>query len=211
MLSKDEEIIALDCSCFIHSPAEDGKQEIHTNIRKCFENYIAIFLIEIDQRILHNFDGTETVYKEMEILDPRFAEKAFTDDENEVCLKKLCKLNKISNEITAINELKIFTSEYLQYQNRPKFEAIFKNNLFDLNEPLDNYDEELISFLFEDGSDIEETTANIRDVDFQPLNKTTCYCFECILKYIHADEVRKKNLKIFIRYLSTLRCCQQRK
>lgn len=152
LLSKDKKILALECSCYISVPIIHEKENKCTDLAKVFEQFIIVLLDQMNERILRQFDDTEMVYNEMAILDPRNAETAFAET-NDVSLKKLAKINGIVNETTALDELRIFTSEYSQYQNRPKFEAIFNDSeLYDSQ--LEHYDDELTSFLFEDELDI---------------------------------------------------------
>lgn len=187
LLSNDEEIVAMNGDCCIHLPTNDEKQNIHMRITNNFREFIAISLDEIDGRILREFDDQESIFKEIINLDPRNAAVAFANDEIDLSLEKLCARNDIANELTAIDELRVFTSDYMQYQNRPQFEAIFKSNdLINSASDLENYDDELMLFLYEDESDIKDTMANIQNVDFKPLNKISCYCFECMIRYISA-------------------------
>lgn len=193
LLLNDKEIVALNCKCYISLPIKHEKERKYTEIADDIEEFIIVLLDEMDKRILREFDDTEMVFKEMAILDPRNAEMAFADNKNEVSLEKLCRINEIANEIAATNELRIFTSDYLQYQNRPQFEAIFDDEVFfNAKEELMQYDEKLTTFLFEDELDIEETAADISSLEFQPLNKNICFCIECIMKYINSEDVRKK-------------------
>lgn len=93
-------------------------------------------------------------------------------------------MNNITNESAALNELKKNSSHYLQHIERPQFVAILNNNNFsDSENELNDYDEELTNFVFDDESDIQETEADIRKVEFQPLNKEKCFCLQCMIKY----------------------------
>lgn len=202
LLSNDKEIVALDCNCCIQLPTKDEKHEIDSRIINDFEEFIVILLNEIDEKILQHFDEPEAIFHEMKILDPCNAEKIFADVEQEVHIAKLCKINNIVSETNAIDELRIFTSEFLEYQNRPQLKAVFNNE-----SQLVNYDDELIKFLFENDSDIEETAADIQNIEFEPLNEKICYCLECILKYMNTDEERKKkyeNIHKIFKYVAIL-------
>lgn len=70
-----------------------------------------------------------------------------------------------------------------------------------------DYDEELFNLVIEYDSEIEETAADIQNVEFEPLLKKICYCLECMLKYISANETRQKiyaNMYKIFKYVAML-------
>lgn len=208
LLANDEEMTGLGCECCIHFPPADEKQKTNDEIAKDFLKFIEIVENEINSRILLPFDEPGSILNEMRFLDPRVAEKLFSSDFESVTLRKLCTVNNITNESAAINELKNFSSNYLQYVDRPKFVAILNNNNFLNSENESNdYDEEFTNFVFDDESDIQETEADIRNVEFQPLNKKKCFCLECMMKYINQDGERKKeygNINKIFKFIAIL-------
>lgn len=192
LLSNDVEIIALDCSCCIQLPCDEEKQTFVEKITIEFQILIQILQNEINDTILQPFDTPDSILHEITILDPRIAKQLFSQDNYSFSMKQLCEKNNIMNENIAIQELRVFTSDFLQYKERPKFVAVLNNNLDDSENEYSDYDEELFNFVIGEDSDIEEAAGNIPNIEFQPLNKKICYCLECMLKYICENEERKK-------------------
>lgn len=193
LLSKDEEIVGLSCNCCIKLPTEDEKQEINSELIIIFEKYIEKLQFELDERILIHFDDPQSIYHEISILDPRNAEKIFSNEESEVHMKKLCDVNNILNENRAIEELRTFATEFLSYQNRPQLESILENNsiVYSDCEP----DEGPINYNHQCENDVEEITADTKNVEFQLAKKKICYCCECILKFISNNASRMKRFE----------------
>lgn len=208
LLSNDPEIVALDCDCRIILPEKEQKKEIDDEIIDDFQEFIERLLSEIDTRILLHFDDPENIYCEISNLDILKAKDVFSHQPNVVQLGKLCKSNNILSESMAIDELKMLAVDFFTYQNRPQFEAVFnKSNFMHSDDESIDFDQELINFVIEDETDIEETSANIQNIEFHHLNKKICYCCECVLKYINVDDARKKkyeNIHKIYQYVAML-------
>lgn len=132
LLNDDKEIESLKCDCLIRIPLKDEKEKKINRIKGDFRNFIQTLQDGTDDRLLCKFD--EGVHHEMLLLDPLFAEKMFSSDDNSIFLKRLCEINNIKDENGAMEELKIFTAEYIEIQdclNESK-ENIEKENESDL-------------------------------------------------------------------------------
>lgn len=203
----DREIQCLDCDCSIRLPIESERVEIVDRTLSEFHNFIQNMQKEINSRILAQFNETENIYHEMKILDPLYTETDLLPDHESAshAIKKLCEINKIDKEV-AMEELKQFTFEFLNYQERSQYVSVLNNNDFDKDNVSDS-DDEQINLVIEDVGDLEETAANMENVKLHPIQKKSCYCFECILKYIGANEVVKKkfdNVYRLYKYISML-------
>lgn len=88
---------------------KDQKAKNDNRIKNSFCEFIQKLQDEIDERVLLDFDESESIHHEMLLLDPLFARETFSKNENMVRITKLCELNKISDENAAIHELKLFT------------------------------------------------------------------------------------------------------
>lgn len=208
LLSKDEEIKSYDCDCFIRLPLEDEKQKKIDRIKKVFHTFIHTLQNENERRLLQEFYG-ESIYHEMLFLDPLYAKKIFLSDDELVRMERLCEINGIKDENRTINELKEFTSEFIQYQNRPQYLSVFSGKIDFRNEWAedDEGEEEEIPLMIEGESDFEETRADLESVEVHPVQKKMCYCLECIIKYINSDEERTKmyeNIFKLYKYVATL-------
>lgn len=190
LLSDDEEIRSLDCDCYIHLPTEDEKQKKISRIKKSFQNFIQNLEEEIEERVLFEFERPESIHHEIMLLDPLTAKGIFSSSENSVSLKNLCKMNKIPNEIVAINELREFMTEFNQYLKRSELVQFFNDsNIYD-----GSANEEELPLMIDSESDYEETLADLKSVQIQSTSEKKCNCFECILRYINSNEQRIKKL-----------------
>lgn len=187
LLNNDEEIKSLDCDCYISLPTEDEKQKKINRITNSFHDFIERLQHEIDERILSQFDDSESIHHEILYLNPQSTVETFLTDENCVSLRKLCEINKISDENAAKDELKKFNSEFIQYLNRSELVSVLNDNN-DLQNG--SADEEELTLLIESESDAEETLADLKSVRVHSMNKNKCSCFECILEYISSKEDR---------------------
>lgn len=194
LLANDVEIQNLNFECEILLPTEDEKQIIFNEIK----NNCIDFIQYTDKNILSEFYTNETsIIHEMLFLDPKFAEN--NGDLSSISLKKICAINNIM-EKSAVDELKTFFSDFLHYQNQSKYESILKQNSESENESGDDDDEEEeIHLIVESESDLEdlEEIRNSRNIICRPAYRKKCYCFECILKYISADERSYKYENIY--------------
>lgn len=127
----------------------------------------------------------------MSLLDPLTAEKQFSNRENLISLRKLCEINKISDEDSVINELKKFTTEFSQYLNRSEMVS-FMNGTNDFENESTDANTEQLTLLIESESDCEEKLADLESVPIQSMYEKKCSCIDCILKYLSSDQERIK-------------------
>lgn len=206
-LSNDKEISELDCDCYISLPIEEQKAAKNDRIKAIFRDFIEKLRNAIDERVLSDFDGTESIYRELLLFDPLFAKEIFETDENSVGIPLLCEINKITDQNAAIRELKKFTFEFIQHQNRPESVAVLSNNIYENEFLCFDEGEDELNLIIESDSDAEETQADLNSVKICQINGKKCCCLDCILKYIYSNEERMKTysiiLKIF-KYVATL-------
>lgn len=186
LLRNDPEIFRLDADCSIHIPSEDEKKNIHARIKREMHTFLDNLLKQINIRILFDFDDESYIYHELATLDPRHTNEIFTVDPN-ANIKNLCEKCKIGNGDVAVEELKNFASEYLKNESRSKSFLNNENEFIDENE-------ETLCMLIEDEYDLDSTVSGLQDVKLIPM-KDECYCLQCILKYLNANECRKTQYK----------------
>lgn len=210
LLRNDKEIVDLDCDCCIDLPMEDEKAKKNSRIKNVFSKFIQKLLDQIDERVLLDFDESESIHHEMLLFDPLFAKETFSSDENLVRISQLCEINQISDENVAIHQLKQFTHEYIEYQNGSQSISFLAND-----DEIDDNDENEVAYqnekefplLIESESDAEETHANLKSVRMHSMNGKKCYCIDCILKYICSNEERMiayANILKIYKYVATL-------
>lgn len=202
LLRSDEEIQLLNCECLIRRPNENEELELIDRIKIEFHNYIHVLQDQIQLKILKQFDRTESIYQEMRIMNPLYAQNHPSEH---VSIKKLCEINNVV-EAVAMRELKQFTFDFLEFQKRPQYVSILNNNDFERFNDSDS-DDERVDLVIEDESDLEETTANMQNVNIHSMQKKKCYCLDCILKYIGANELRKikfRNICKIYKYIAML-------
>lgn len=210
-LSGDKEITDMDCDCYISLPVKEQKAAKNDRIKTIFREFIQKLRNAIDERVLSDFDGSESesIYRELLLFDPLFAKETFERNGNSTGIPLLCKINKISDENAAIRELKKFTFEFIQHHNRSQSGScsFLNNNKFE-NESLcfdeDEYD---LALLIESESDAEETQADLESVKICKMNGIKCCCIDCILEYICSNEERMKTYSIIFKlfkYVATL-------
>lgn len=193
LLSSDKEIQRLDCDACIRFPAEDEKRKKTDRIVGEFREFIEALQNEINHRVLQQFDEPGSLYQEISMFDPIFAEKMFARDDHLIRLENLCRINEIRDENITVNELKVFTSEFIDHFNRPKYVSVLKahNDENDGKFPL----------LIENESDLEETNADLTSAEIHLLHKEKCRCIECLLKFICKDEERKRSYENILKLL----------
>lgn len=191
LLSKDEQIRSLDCECSISVPTEDERQKKINLIKNTFFNFIQKLEDEIVEKVLTQFDDSDSIHHEMSFLDPLTAEEKYSNRENLISLRKLCEINKIPDEEAVINELKKFTSEFSQYLNRSEMVSFLNDTNEFENETTDANTEQL-ALLIESESDCEETLADLEYVPIQSMYEKKCSCIDCILKYLSLNQERIK-------------------
>lgn len=181
LLNEDKEIKSLDCDCYITMPSEDEKQQKKKRIKKTFCDLIQNLRTQIEIRVLSEFDDSDSVHYEIMLLDPSTANEHFSNEE--ISLKRLCEITKISDEIAAIGQLKKFTAEFNEYQNR-------STSMFSLNNNNVSENSDSAQLLIDGESDYEETLSDAKSIRIQSMNGEKCHCIECILKYITSSETR---------------------
>lgn len=181
LLNKDEEIKSLDCDCYIMMPSGDEKQQKKDRIKKTFRDFIRNLRDQIEVRVLSEFDDSDNVHYEIMLLDPSAANEIFSNEE--VSLKRLCEITNIPDEIAAIGQLKKFTAEFNERQNRSA-------SIFSLNNNNVSEDSDGVQLLIDGESDCEETLADLKSARTQSMDGKNCHCIECILKYISSSEAR---------------------
>lgn len=203
LLSQDHEIRTLECDCIIRIPPEEEKLNQILQIKIEFHEFILNLEHAINGKILEQFNQTESIYSEMLFLDPQHARRNIACDANSIRIDKLCEVNKIPKEDTT-HELKQFTSEFIKYTNRSQSVSVLNENYDGLDD--DESDDEL-TLLIENDSDLEETNASVNSDTVQLMQRRTCYCIECILKYICSNEDRMKtygNIFKLYKFVGTL-------
>lgn len=205
LIIKDEEIQSLDCEFKIRTPIETDKLGIIKEIETEFRCFIQTLQEQISDRILKQFEHSESIYKEINFLDQRNTGTYLSANEL-TSIKKLCEINKV-NENIAMSELRQFTSDFSKYQKR-QYASIFNNNDFESgNDQCDDEENAKINLLVEDQSDLDETRANLEFVNLHHMQKKKCYCFGCVLKYISVDEERMikfGSIYSLYKYIATL-------
>lgn len=186
LLSNDHEIRALDCECIVRIPTEKEKQEMICQLRIEFCDFIRSLQYE-NNEILKQFNHNDSIYNEMQILDPMHAASHLRTDDKSIPIRKLCEINNI-DESVAEKELRVLIFDFMRYQKHPGYVSVLANT--DSDDDSDSGEEEL-NFLIENESDIDETTADLQSSKIHVMYKT-CYCFKCILKYIGDENERKE-------------------
>lgn len=102
--------------------------------------------------------------------------------------------------------MKTLAFQFLQHQNRNNCESVLIDNNLVTNNDEDDSDD-LLFMVIDNENDVEETTANLRVMHTISMKSKKCFCFECVLKYINANEVRKheyKNISKIYKYILML-------
>lgn len=174
----------------IRLPIEEVKREMISELQKEFKNFIKSLQNRILNHILLHFDHQDSLYREIQALDPLYASENMSSD-TPIRLSKLCEINDV-DEDTVIEEMKKIVVDFLQRPKQPNCVSFLNSDSGNNNYDEDSDDEE-ITVVIEDDSDFDETTANVQSqyVKFETLSKI-CHCSVCIFKYIGADEKRKE-------------------
>lgn len=208
LLNADEELQSHHIE-FLHLPTEEDSQEIILRVQIEICSFVRTLQNRINNHILVQFDHDDSIHCEMQSLDPSY----LMDSDEPICIGKLCEINNVDQNI-AKQELRDLIFQFLQYQNRSQHVSVLNNNnkYENCDEDCDDDCDEHITVLIEEESDFEETTAGVHfeSVKFETIKKT-CYCSLCILKYIGANDERKKEFKnIFklYKYIALIPCTQ---
>lgn len=159
---------------------------------------------------MNDTEHAESVYQEMFDLDPLRAHAKFSKNEC-VKLSRLCEINSIENEFDVQNELKALSLEFMEHQSRENHKSVFSDNSI-TDEPDDDSNAPL-PMLIESEHDEEELTMDSSNLMSHKISikNEKCSCFQCVLKYINANEDRKKKYKnvcIIYRYVLMPPCTQ---
>lgn len=183
----------------IRLPTEEVKRKMFSQLQTEFIKFIKLLQNRILNHILLHFDHQDSLYRELQALDPQYASENITN-KRQIRLSKLCEINNV-DEDTVIEEMKELVVEFLKRPKRPNCVFFLSSDSEESNYVEDSDDEE-ITVLIEDESDFIETTADVQFVNlkFETMSKI-CHCSLCIFKYIDADENRKEKfgniLKIY--------------
>lgn len=194
MLMADVDIISLESETKIIFPTEEEKQEIHNQIKNDFRSFIRCLRHEVDERILKDFNESDSIFQEMQYLDPQYA----GENMNLISFKELCKINKITNEGEVRTEMTNFLSDF---NNRtPKHGSFLTYEEHD--------DDEEMCLLIENEEDLIETTARNqnKNVKLVPMQGKLCKCLQCILQYFNEKGMKTmyKNIYKLYKYVATL-------
>lgn len=201
LLTNDAELSVLECECYIRLPTEERKQDKINSIKEIIRNFAQTLQQEINTRVLEEFDDSTNLCYEIQLLDPATAIELFASGAHSMKLKQLCKINNITDEKSALKELKTFASEFVQYQKSPKPVSF-------LNESSggESSDEEL-DLLLENESDFEEIRTPEKTGKIQSMHGKKCSCVECILSYIKSNQRRTEEYALvykMYKYVATL-------
>lgn len=206
-LREDEDISGLDSDCYISLPIKKQIESKNERIKAIFHEFIQKIQHAITERMLSDFDGSESIYRELLLFDPLFAKESFESNDNSTGIPLLCKINKISDENAAIRELREFTFEFIQYHNRSESVSFLSNDKLENESLCSDEDEHDLSFLIESPSDAEDTQADLTSVKICRMNGEKCCCIDCILEYLCSNEQRMITYSIIIKlfkYVATL-------
>lgn len=204
LIRSDKEITNLDCDCAVRLPVGEEKEKENQRIKNDFFDFIQKLLRQIDEHILLEFDEQNGIYSEIQFLDPLYAEKKLTLDENSLRIDLLCGFNQLSIDDTTC-ELREFVPEFIAFVNRPQYVSMLNDDHDEYY--YDHFACEERGSAAENDSDPEESNVSLKSIKVQNLRERECYCVECILKYISSAEDRKKlygNILKLYRYIATL-------
>lgn len=172
-------------------PTEEERLEIIRNLQIEICMFIQTLQDRIINYILVQFDQKDSLYHEVQSLDPLHAKAILMNDNIESFrMTKLCEINNVDQKIVT-QELRELISDFFRCHNRHQYVSVLNNNNKDDNVDEES-DEEEITVLIEDETDFDETMADaqFKNVKFEKMSKI-CYCSLCILKYIGSDDGRK--------------------
>lgn len=189
LLNNDAEIRAHHMN-IIRLPNEREVAVMVDDLRTDFRDFVSTLKNRITEHILIHFDEEDSLYYEIQTLDPLHCSKSMSENELNR-FDQLCAINNVDQSV-AMQELREIIPDFFQRRNPSQYVSVLSDNDDESFESYDDDDDE-ITVLIGDESDFDETSADVR---FQRLKFETmselCYCSSCIVKYIGADAERSK-------------------
>lgn len=198
LLNEDDEVQSHGID-IIRLPTEDKKREIMSELQNEGTDFITELQNRIKNILLH-FDHKDSLYHEMETLDPLRASTLIGANEP-IQMKKLCTINNVEESV-AVEELRDLLAEFFCRPNRPQYASFLHSNINEKS------DDEEIAVVIGDESDFDEVPPDVQFeyVKLGSMNEM-CNCSSCILKYIgEHDERKQRYINIFrlYRYIATI-------
>lgn len=175
ILEKDSEMRFLTFECTVIIPAEEKISEIYSELKHEFCSFIEHLQDDIFEKILMEFNESDSIFHEMLFLDVKYAK----GNVDYITLKKLCEVNNITTEKKAVEEMKTFLSVFADDSDLESDPNCVDNEIYSSDE--NNADL--------DTSDNLNVTEKRRN-HVKSVRRKTCKCFQCILHYFNESDCR---------------------
>lgn len=189
LLNNDAEIQAHHMN-IIRLPEEQEVANMIDDLQTEFCDFVSTLKNRITEHILIHFDEKDSLYYEIQALDPLHCSKSMSGNES-MQFDQLCAINNVDQSVV-MQELREIIPDFLRRRNPSQYVSVLSDNDDENFENSDDDDDE-ITVLIENESDFDEASADVRfqRVKFETMSEL-CHCSSCIVKYIGADAERSK-------------------